>query len=40
MIFNPAVAHERQEKFFTMQPIPDYVRWLNSGGEMYCLLLK
>lgn len=40
VIFNPDVPHERQKKLFTMQPIPDHVRWLNTRGEMHYLLLE
>ena len=40
VIINPDVPCERSEKFFTMQPIPDYVRWLHTGGEMHHLPLE
>ena len=28
---------KKNEKLFTMQAIPDYVRWLQTGGEMHYL---
>ena len=40
VIFNPDISRARQEKCFTMQPIPDYVRWLKTGGEMHYLPLE
>ena len=35
VIFNLDISRARQEKCFTMQLIPDYVRWLKTGGEMH-----
>ena len=40
VIFNPNISREGQEKCFTMQPIPDYVRWFKTGGEMHYLPLE
>ena len=40
MIINPDVPCERPAKFLTMQPIPDYVRWCHTGGEMHYLPLE
>lgn len=37
VVLNPDVPCKTEERFFTMQPIPDYVRWLQSGGEMHYL---
>ena len=38
VVLNPDVPCKTEERFFTMQPIPDYVRWLQTGGEMHYLL--
>ena len=40
VIINPDVPCERPAKFLTMQPIPDYVRWCHTGGEMHHLPLE
>ena len=40
VIFNPDISRAREDKCFTMQPIPDYVRWLKTGGEMHYLPLE
>lgn len=34
-VFNPDLTSPINNVNFTMQPIPDYVRWLNSGGELH-----
>ena len=40
-IINPDVEHEFVDRMYlTIQPIPDYVRWLRSGGEMHYLSLE
>ena len=38
-IFNPDYE-DWDKKLFTMQPIPDYVQWFTSGGELHYLPLE
>lgn len=35
IIFNPNIECELETTLFTVQPVPDYVRWMATGGEMY-----
>ena len=40
-IINPDVEHELVDmRYLTIQPIPDYVRWFKTGGEMHYLSLE
>ena len=40
IIFNPDIECELPTTFFTVQPVPDYVRWMATGGEMHYLPLE
>ncbi|KXJ18944.1 hypothetical protein AC249_AIPGENE25645 [Exaiptasia diaphana] len=38
VIYNPdLMSTNEEEKYFEIQPIPDYVRWFDSGGELHYL---
>lgn len=40
IIFNPDVECDLAATLFTVQPVPDYVRWMATGGEMHYLPLE
>ena len=41
VIFNPDIECElATTSLFTVQPVPDYVRWMATGGEMHYLPLE
>jgi len=40
IIFNPDIECEVATTLFTVQPVPDYVRWMATGGEMHYLPLE
>lgn len=39
-IFNPDVECDSEIEAFTVQPLPDYVRWISTGGEVHYLPLE
>lgn len=39
-IFNPDVERHSEIEGFTVQPLPDYVRWISTGGELHYLPLE
>ncbi len=39
-IFNPDVEGDSKIEAFTVQPLPDYVRWISTGGELHYLPLE
>ena len=40
IIFNQDIECELATTLFTEQPVPDYVRWMATGGEMHYLPLE
>ena len=40
IILNPDVEHDSGFDDFTIQPLPDYVRWIETGGELHYLPLE
>lgn len=34
-VFNPDVKSPESKESLTLQPIPDYIRWLNTGGQLH-----
>ena len=40
IILNPDVEHDSGIDDFTIQPLPDYVRWIETGGELHYLPLE
>ena len=39
-VFNPDLQEEGDKEIFTAQPIPDYVKWIKTGGELHYLPLQ
>ena len=39
-VFNPDLQEEGDKEIFTAQPIPDYVRWVKTGGELHYFPLQ
>jgi len=39
-IFNPDVERDSGIEAFTFQPLPDYIRWILTGGELHYLPLE